>query len=130
MSGDPGSPTIHTQSAFEVPAADVGEGVAQRVLAGRPRGDESPLLLGITTVSPHCTSRLIEHDTAELAYVLSGSGLIVTEITEHPFQAGDSIMIDAGCWHAIRALEEPVEMLYVFPSPDAPPTRQHPSQLA
>jgi len=119
-------PTVHTCNLDEVPVVEVGEGVVQRVLAGGARGDGSPLLLGVTTVAARRTSRLIEHDTAEVAHVLSGSGWMVTDSAEHAFRAGDAILIDAGCWHAIRAGEAPVEMLYVFPSPDAPPTRQHP----
>lgn len=124
MTPDRDGPTIHTCHRDDVPAVEVGEGVVQRVLTGRSREDGSPLLLGVTTVDAHRTSRLIEHDTAELAYVLAGSGWMVTDTAQHPFRTGDSILIDARGWHAIQAGEETVEMLYVFPADDVPPTRQ------
>jgi quercetin dioxygenase-like cupin family protein len=124
VTDDRGRPTVHTCNRDDVPAVEAAEGVVQRVMAGHSRGDGSPLLLGVTTVAAHRTSRLIEHDTAELAYVLSGSGWMVTDTAAHAFRAGDSILIDARCWHAIRAGENPVEMLYVFPTPAVPPTRQ------
>jgi len=119
-----GGPTVRTCNVEDVPVVEVGAGVRQRVLAGGSRSDGSPLLVGVTTVEAHRTSRSIEHDTAELAYVLSGSGWMVTDVAEHPFRPGDSILIDARCWHAIRAGDTAVEMVYVFPSPDVPPTRQ------
>ncbi|MGI8720815.1 MAG: cupin domain-containing protein [Geodermatophilaceae bacterium] len=91
--------------------------------------DGSPLMMGITTLRPGRTTPLIEHDTAELAYVLSGSGWMVTDTSEHPFEVGDAVLIDARCWHAIRAGADPVRMLYVFPTPTAPPTRTQGSQI-
>ena len=36
--------------------------------------------------------------------------------------AGDAIVIDARCWHAIKAGEAGVEMVYVFPARTVPPT--------
>ncbi|MFG2043037.1 cupin domain-containing protein [Dactylosporangium sp. NPDC048998] len=105
-----------------VPLGEVG---VQRILLGAPRSDGSPLLMGVTQVRAGQTSPLIQHDTAEVAYVLAGSGWMVTDSSEHPFAPGDAILIEAGCWHAIRAGEAPVEMLYAFPAPEAPATRTY-----
>ena len=124
MTDDAHGPNIRVRHRDDVPVVEVRRGVVQRVLAGRSLDDDSPLLLGVTTVDAHRSSALIEHDTAELAYVLSGSGWMVTDVAEHAFRAGDSILIEAGSWHAIRAGGQAVEMLYVFPTPDVPPTRQ------
>lgn len=125
-SGKTTSPTIRVVPAAGVPAVVVTDGVVQRVLVGQPRADGSPLLLGITTVTAGATSALIEHDTAELAYVLAGTGEMVTHGGTHPFGPGDSLLIEPRCWHAIHAFDETVEMLFVFPTPSAPPTRHHP----
>lgn len=124
MNDDERGQRIRVRHGDDAPGVEVAQGVVQRVLAGRSLDDDSPLLLGVTTVASHVTSGLIEHDTAELAYVLSGSGWMVTDVAEHPFRPGDSILIAAGSWHAIRAGEQAVEMLYVFPTPEVPPTRQ------
>ncbi len=81
------------------------------------------MLVGVTTVEPGRTSALIEHDTAEVAYVLSGDGAMVTDRGEHPFGPGDAVLIEPGCWHAIRAGKSQVRMVYAFPTPSVPPTR-------
>lgn len=114
-----------TVPSSQVPAVPLGEVGAQQVLLGEPRGDGSPLLMGITSLFAGQTSALIEHDTAEIAYVLSGSGWMVGEDSTHPFAAGDAILIDARCAHAIRAGDDDVQMLYVFPTAGVPPTRAY-----
>ena len=123
MADEPPRPSIRSTRAADVPETALGTAGVQRVLLGGPRPDGSPLLVGLTRVRAGATSPLIEHDTAEVGYVLAGAGWMVTDTSEHPFAAGDAILIDARCWHAIRAGDSPVEMLYVFPTPTAPPTR-------
>jgi mannose-6-phosphate isomerase-like protein (cupin superfamily) len=118
------SPTIRIRPASDAPATPLGEAGNQRVLLGGPRNDASPLLMGITLVRPGHTSLLIEHDSAEICYVLSGTGSMITDTSEHPFGPGDAIVIEQGCWHAIFAAQDVVEMLYVFPSVLAPVTRE------
>jgi len=115
--------TIRTVRAADVPTLPLGAVGTQQVLLGQPRGDSSPLLMGITSLRPGQTSALIEHDTSEIAYVLSGSGWMVTDREEHPFTADDAMLIEGRCWHAIRAGDDGVRMLYVFPTPGVPPTR-------
>ena len=123
-------PSIRTVSPAEVPVLPLGGVGTQQVLLGQPHGDGSPLLLGITSLRPNEVSPLIQHDAAEVAYVIAGRGSMVTDDSEHPFEPGDAILIDARCWHAIRAGDEPVTMLYVFPCPGVPPTRVHASARA
>lgn len=102
---------------------DLGRAGRQHVLLGGAQADDSPLLLGITVVHPRETTALIEHDTAEAAYVLAGRGWMVTDGESVPFTAGDAVFIPARSWHAIRAAGEEVRMLFVFPTADVPPTR-------
>jgi len=117
-----GRRAIRTVAAADVPVLPLGEVGTQQVLLGEVRGDGSPLLLGITSLRANQTSPLIRHETAEVAYVLAGRGSMVTDNSEHPFEPGDAILIDAECWHAIRAASDGVTMLYVFPGPRVPPT--------
>lgn len=101
----------------------LGDAATQHVLLGGARDDGSPLLLGLTVVGPGRTTALIEHDIAEVAYVLAGSGWMVTDVDALPFSAGDAVLIEPRGWHAIRAGEEEVRMVFVFPAPAPPPTR-------
>lgn len=116
-------PTIQVVTSAEVQPVSLGDVGRQQVLLGEPRGDGSPLLMGVTSVRPGQTSTLIEHESAEIAYVLAGVGWIVTDCSAHPFITGDAILIEANCWHAIRAGEQEVRMLYIFPSRSKPLTR-------
>lgn len=122
-----GSPTIRCVSGAQTAATPLGRAGVQRVLLGASRCDGSPLLMGVSEVRPSLTTPLIQHDSAEIAYVLDGAGSMITDDAEHPFVRGDAILIEAGCWRAIRAAQQPVEMLFVFPSRTVPPTRIHPS---
>lgn len=120
-------PTVRVVPEHTVPEASLGEEGTQRVLLGAPRHDGSPVLLGITRVAPGRKTSLIEHDTAEVAYVVAGAGAMVTDDDEHPFVAGSALLIGARCWHAIRAGDEEVVMVFGFPTPDVPPTRNWPA---
>lgn len=129
MTTNSGRPTIRTVPTDRAKPVSLGDVGSQQLLLGESGATASPMLMGVTLIRPGRTSPLIEHDTAEVAYVLSGSGRMVTDTSEHPFVAGDAILIEARCWHAIRAGDGPVRMLYVFPTPTVPPTRRHHSQL-
>lgn len=118
-------PTIRILHSGDVPSTQLGEAGSQRVLLGGSHDDGSPLLMGVTVVRPGHTSALIQHDSAEICYVLSGEGYMISDRSEHSFGPGDAVVIEQGCWHGIRAGQDPVEMLYVFPSVLAPVTREH-----
>jgi len=120
-----GVPTIHLVRSADAPPTALGGVGEQRVLFGTVRSDESPVLLGLSTVRPGQTSPLIQHDIPEVTYALAGSGWMVTDASVHPFAPGDAMLIESGCWHAIRADTATVQMLYVFASPDPPFTRRH-----
>ena len=113
---------VPTASVQPVPLGAAG---SQRVLLGGAAVGRSPLVLGLTQILAGQTSQLIAHDTSEVAYVLAGSGWMVTDTSRYPFAAGDAIVIDALSWHAIQASDVPVQMLYIFPTPAIPPTRIH-----
>lgn len=108
----------------EVPTIQLDGGGSQRVLLGAPLADGSPIMLGITRVPPGGITSLIEHETAEVAFVVTGTGAIVTDDGQHDFGPGAALLIEAHCWHAIRAGDEGVTMVYGFPSSSAPPTRR------
>lgn len=123
MTAPGGRPGVRTVHADDIPPTSIGEPGAQQLLLGEARGDGSPMLMGITTVRPGQTTSLIEHDTAEVGYVLSGAGWLVTDTDERRLVSGDAVLIEPRCWHALRAGGQPLQMLYVFPTPAVPPTR-------
>jgi mannose-6-phosphate isomerase-like protein (cupin superfamily) len=120
----PRAPQVLVVAEESIPIVVLGGRGTQAVLLGAERGDGSPLLLGITKVFPGCTTDLIRHETAEIAYVLEGFGAIVMDEGSASFSPGSAILIEAGCWHAIRADEEQVSMIFSFPSAEAPRTER------
>ncbi len=127
MTESPAPASVRTVPTATVQPVSLGAAGSQRVLLGGPSAEPSPQVLGITRILAGQTSQLIAHDTSEVAYVLTGSGWMVTDTSRHPFAAGDAIVIEALSWHAIQAGEVSVEMLYVFPTPTVPPTSVHSS---
>lgn len=123
MSDEPGA--LHVVSAAEMPETHLGSAGSQRVLLGGPHDDGSPLLMGLTHIQPARTSRLIRHDSAEIGFIHTGTGWMVTDSDERPVGPGDAVLIPAGCWHAIRAGAAALQMIYVFPGPQAPDTDAH-----
>lgn len=126
MTGSPerGGPAVRVVHETSIPETPLNGAGSQRVLLGTPRGDDSPILVGVTRVNGGCTTELIEHDVAEFAYVVSGAGVLLTDRSEHPFGPGSALLIDARCWHAICADEREVVMLFGFPCPYLPATRR------
>ena len=127
MLPEPNRPKVRVVTSARAPSAPLGDAGSQRVLLGEPCGDVSPMLMGITSLLPDQTSPLLEPDTAEMAYVIAGSGWMIGDGTQYAFTVGDAILIEPRCWHAIRSGNEGVGMLYVFPTAAVPPTRSHTS---
>lgn len=112
---------VATPDGAPTPLGEVG---SQQLLLGGARRDGSPVLVGLTRVLAGQCSELIAHTVDEVAYVVDGTGAMVTDRGRHPFAVGDAILISAGSWHAIEAADTDVSMLYAFPCPDVPPTRR------
>lgn len=95
----------------------------QQIYLGAHSSSASPLVMGLTHQIAHSQSPLICHTTSEVCFITRGHGCMVTDETEHPFAPGDALHIEPECWHSIKTESEEVEMVYLFPSPDLPPTR-------
>lgn len=121
--GNPSRPGVLVATPDGAPTS-LGDVGWQQLLLGGGRGDGSPMLVGLTRVLAGQCSELIAHTVDEVAYVVEGTGAMVTDRDRHPFTAGDAILISAGSWHAIEAAGAGVSMLYAFPCPDVPPTRR------
>lgn len=130
MTGSNPRAAVRTVFAADARPVSLGAAGSQQVLLGGPSGEPSPLVLGITRILAGQTSQLIAHDTSEVAYVLAGSGWMVTDTSRQAFAVGDAIVIEALSWHAIQAGDVLVEMLYVFPTSTVPLTWVHNSMMS
>ncbi|MBS1881792.1 MAG: cupin domain-containing protein [Actinobacteria bacterium] len=81
--------------------------------------------LGYSVFKPGTVLASVSHETEEVAYVVSGSGRLDTDVGEVRFTAGDAIHIPASTWHAVvNDSEADVAMVFGFPHPDYPPTER------
>jgi quercetin dioxygenase-like cupin family protein len=77
-------------------------------------------LVGVDHVSlqPQQTSQIHRHNRAEtVLYMLSGSGVVVIDDTDHHVAAGDRIRIRAGAFHGVRTDESSLTFLSVQSPP-------------
>lgn len=57
------------------------------------------------------------HPPDELYFVVSGSGSVVIDGTEHRVTAGSTVFIPGNSWHGFRNPgPEPIRLFYVFPN--------------
>jgi quercetin dioxygenase-like cupin family protein len=72
----------------------------------------------------------LSHSVEELAFVVSGRGVIRLEDDELGVRAGQALFIPARMWHTVvNDSDEDLAMVFSFPLPDYPPTeRRDPRQ--
>ena len=110
----------------EIPAIDLPGGSWSRVLLTKERVG-SDVALGYSSFAPGTATASLNHATDELAYVLSGNGELWLEDEVVPYGPETALFIPAGVWHVVaNPGTEPVTMVFVFPSPDYPPTERRP----
>ena len=72
----------------------------------------------------------LSHSVEELAFVVSGRGVIRLEDDELGVRAGQALFVPARMWHTVvNDSDEDLAMVFSFPLPDYPPTeRRDPRQ--
>lgn len=72
----------------------------------------------------------LSHSVEELAFVVSGRGVIRLEDDQLAVRAGQALYIPARMWHTVvNDGDEDLIMVFSFPLPDYPPTeRREPRQ--
>ena len=81
--------------------------------------------LGYSVFTPGTALTPVQHETEEVAYVVSGRGELRLDDGAVPFAGGDALHIPAGVWHAVANTGgEDVVMVFGFPHPDYPPTER------
>ena len=84
--------------------------------------------LGYSVFKPGLVAADLSHSVEELAFVVSGAGVIRLEDRQLAVHAGQALYIPAGMWHTVvNDGDSDLVMVFSFPSPDYPPTqRQEP----
>jgi quercetin dioxygenase-like cupin family protein len=110
----------------DVPPIELPGGSWSRVIITGDRVG-STTALGFSSFAPGTSTAMLAHETEELAYVLSGRGLVRLDDGSVPYSAGSGLYIPAGVWHAIvNTGDDAVTMVFSFPHPDYPPTDRRP----
>ncbi len=81
--------------------------------------------LGYSVFKPGTRTADLSHEVEELAYIVSGSGVIRLETGDVPVAAGQALYVPARVWHTVvNAGAEDMVMVFSFPSPGYPPTER------
>ena len=91
--------------------------VQWRTLISSDRTPTEAMTLGIVEVGPGRPelSYPHRHAAAEVYYILSGSGVVITDGTEHSVRPGTTLFIPGNSEHAVRNTgAEVLRILYVF----------------
>jgi L-fuculose-phosphate aldolase len=88
--------------------------------------------LGYSVFKPGTSTADLSHAVEELAYIVSGRGVIRLETGDVPVAAGQALYVPAKVWHTVmNPGAEDLVMVFSFPSPDYPPTeRREPASSA
>jgi mannose-6-phosphate isomerase-like protein (cupin superfamily) len=95
------------------------------VSAGGPGGVVPPAKQSVAVI----TLTDVEPETEELAYIVSGRGVIRLEDRDVPVAAGQALYVPAKLWHTVvNPGAADLVMVFSFPSPDYPPTERRDSE--
>lgn len=113
----------------EVASIDLGNHSWSRVVVNLATVHGNHSALGYSVFAPGLVTADLSHSTEEVAFVVSGGGLIRLEDDEVAVTTHDSIFIPAGVWHTIVVDgDEDLIMVFTFPWADYPPTERRESR--
>lgn len=79
--------------------------------------------MGFSTFAGHTATAHMRHEVEELAYVVSGRGVLVLDDGEVEMTAGTATYIPTGVWHTVANRDDDdLTMVFVFAYPEYPPT--------
>jgi mannose-6-phosphate isomerase-like protein (cupin superfamily) len=112
-------------SLADVESVLLAGGSWSKVLVSEHTVDGNSSALGYSVFKPGTSTADLSHEVEELAYIVSGSGLIRLETGDVPVAAGQALYIPAKLWHTVvNPAEEDLVMVFSFPSPGYPPTER------
>jgi mannose-6-phosphate isomerase-like protein (cupin superfamily) len=109
----------------DVEPVQLAGGSWSRVLVADKTVGGNVSALGYSVFKPGTSTADLSHEVEELAYIVSGSGVIRLETRDVPVAAGQGLYVPARLWHTvINPGAEDLVMVFSFPSPDYPPTER------
>src|SRR6266566_8262621 len=109
----------------DVPPVELAGGSWSRVLVADKTVGGNASALGYSVFKPGTSTAALSHSVEELAYIVSGSGVIRLETGDVPVTAGQALYVPARLWHMVlNPGAEDLVMVFSFPSPGYPPTER------
>jgi mannose-6-phosphate isomerase-like protein (cupin superfamily) len=109
----------------DVPPVELAGGSWSRVLVAEETVGGNVSAIGYSVFKPGTSTADLSHSVEELAYIVSGSGVIRLETGDVPVTAGQALHVPARLWHmVVNPGEEDLVMVFSFPSPGYPPTER------
>ena len=107
----------------DVPPVELAGGSWSRVLVAAETVGGNVSALGYSVFKPGTSTADLSHAVEELAYIVSGSGVIRLEDRDVPVAAGQALYVPAKIWHTVlNPGDADLVMVFSFPSPGYPPT--------
>ena len=108
-----------------MPPVELPGGSWSRVLVAEQTVGGNASALGYSVFKPGTSTADLSHSVEELAYIVSGSGVIRLETGDVPVAAGQALYVPARLWHTVvNPGGEDLVMVFSFPSPGYPPTER------
>lgn len=109
----------------DVEPVQLAGGSWSRVLVSEKTVGGNAAAIGYSVFKPGTSTADLSHATEELAYIVSGSGLIRLDDEDVSVAAGQALYVPANIWHTvINPGPEDLVMVFSFPSPGYPPTER------
>jgi quercetin dioxygenase-like cupin family protein len=116
---------VKTVALDQVAPVELPMGSWSRLLITEHTVEGNTSCMGFSVFKPGFVAADLSHSVEELAYVVSGRGLIRLEDGPCPVTAGEAIHIPARVWHTVvNEGTEDLVMVFSFPSTDYPPTER------
>jgi mannose-6-phosphate isomerase-like protein (cupin superfamily) len=114
----------------DVAPVELAGGSWSRVLVAEQTVGGNVSALGYSVFKPGTSTADLSHWVEELAYIVSGRGVIQLETENVAVAAGQALYVPARVWHTVvNPGPEDLVMVFSFPSPAYPPTdRREPAR--
>jgi putative monooxygenase len=114
---------ISVVSLTDVESVLLAGGSWSKVLVSEHTVGGNSSALGYSVFRPGTSTADLSHQVEELAYIVSGSGVIRLEDEDVPVAAGQALYVPARVWHTVvNPGHDDLVMVFAFPSPAYPPT--------
>jgi mannose-6-phosphate isomerase-like protein (cupin superfamily) len=109
----------------DVAPVELAGGSWSRVLVAEQTVGGNASALGYSVFKPGTSTADLSHSVEELAYIVSGRGVIQLETGDVAVAAGQALYVPARVWHTVvNPGPEDLVMVFSFPSPAYPPTER------